>query len=174
MIGIDWSVIKGAARREWRELVTVHPSDRPWQMPFAAALASGAPLLVAAAFDRMADGVIASLAGLVFLYLPATSLQHRMVKLMACAFGMIACYALGLFSHLAPVAMVPVITVLAILVTMVCHYYRVGSPGSLFFIMTAAIGAYSPGELADIPFRIGIFAIGCIHAAIVAFLKTQK
>jgi hypothetical protein len=156
--------------REWHELVTIRASDRPWQMPFAAAIASGAPVLVAAAFDRIAEGVVAALAGLVFLYLPATPMHHRMITLMACGFGMISCFALGALSHLVPVARVPLITICAIMVTMVCRYYRVGAPGSLFFIMAAAIAAYTPGTLADALFRTGILAVGCINAALVAFI----
>ncbi|HRO13896.1 MAG TPA: hypothetical protein PLL33_02425 [Paracoccus sp. (in: a-proteobacteria)] len=157
-------------RREWRELITVYPSDRPWEMPFAAALSSGIPMLAGAAYGRMGDAVVASMAGLVFLYLPATPLHHRMVTIMACSFGMICCYATGVVSHLAPVAQVPLMTVAAILVTMVCRYYRVGPPGSLFFIMVAAAAAYSPGMLGDLPYRVGMLALGCINATAVAFI----
>ena len=77
-------------------------------MPFAAALATGLPLCVGAWFDRLDYGLVSSLGGLVFLYLPATPLSHRMVTLMACAFGMLACYTLGLMSHFWPWTMVPV------------------------------------------------------------------
>ena len=48
-------------------------------MPFAAALASGLPLLAGAYFGNIAGGLAGSLGGLVFLYLPATSMHHRMV-----------------------------------------------------------------------------------------------
>src|SRR5690606_32051303 len=82
-----------------RLLTTIHPSDRPWQMPFAAALATGLPLFVGAWFDRLDYGLISSLGGLVFIYLPPTPLSHRMVTIMACAFGMITCYTLGLLSQ---------------------------------------------------------------------------
>lgn len=165
-----WQTLKALARRELTELTTVHRSDRPWQMPLAAALASGLPLVVAAHFDRMAEGVIASLAGLVFLYLPATPLHHRMIALVACAFGMTACYAVGLLSHFVSYGAIPLLTLTAILVTAICRYYRLAPPGSLFFIMTAAIGAYSPGSLADAPYRLGIFTLGSIGACGVAFL----
>lgn len=140
-----WGGLLALLREEWRQLTTVKPSDRPWQMPFAAALASGLPLLVGAYFDRMDYGLISSLGGLVFLYLPETALYHRMMSLMACAFAMTASYMLGVMSHLLPPVMMVVLTFIAILVTMVCRFYRVGIPGSLFFVMAASIGAYSPG-----------------------------
>ena len=125
-----WQRLGLLLRDEWRQLTTVRPSDRPWQMPFAAALATGLPLLVGAWFDRMDYGLVSSLGGLVFLYMPETPLHHRMVSLMACAFGMTACYALGVMSHLVPPLMMGVLTFTAILVTMVCRFYREGIPVS--------------------------------------------
>lgn len=157
-------------RREWRELITINPSDRPWEMPFAAALSTGIPMLVGAATGNMADASIASMAGLVFLYLPATPLHYGMVRIMACGFGMICCHAAGAVSHLAPVLQVPLLTLTAILVTMICQFYRIGPPGSLFFIMVAAVAAYAPGTLADLPSRLGMVALGCINATVIAFL----
>src|SRR3546814_6610853 len=87
---------------------------------------SGLPLLIAAYHDRMAYVLIATLGGLVFLYLPQTPLSHRMVTLMACAFGMIACYTLGLLSHSFPFFITPVLIFATILVTMVCRFYALG------------------------------------------------
>ena len=37
---IGWDDVRLFLRREWLELVTFRPSDRPWEMPFAAALLS--------------------------------------------------------------------------------------------------------------------------------------
>jgi hypothetical protein len=164
----------GVAARKWllgemRQLIEINPSDRPWQMPFAAALACGLPLVVGAVFGRMDFGVISSLAGMVFLYLPATALQHRMVWLMACAFGMIACYALGLISPFVPVLTMPTLVFITLLVTMGCRYYRVGPPGAMFFVMSAAVGAYSPTAVLDVPLKVGVFSMGCLLACLVAF-----
>lgn len=164
-----WNRLLALLREEFRQLTTIRPSDRRWQMPFAAALASGLPLLVGAYFGRMDYGLVSSLGGLVFLYLPETQLHHRMVSLMACAFAMTACYALGVMSHLVPAIMMVVLTFTAILVTMACRFYRVGAPGSLFFIMAAAIGAYSPGDILQVPLKIGLMAMGCLLACLIAF-----
>lgn len=154
---------------ELQHLMTVQASDRPWQMPFAAALASGLPLLIGAWFNHLEYGLVASLGGLVFLYLPGTPLQHRMVMVMACAFGMAACYTLGLMSHFAPPVMVPVLTFIAILATMVCRFYDVGPPGSLFFIMVAAVGAYSPVAPAQLPLLVGLLTMGALLACLIGF-----
>ncbi|MEO7160473.1 MAG: FUSC family protein [Polaromonas sp.] len=151
--------------------MTIKPSDRLWQMPFAAALATGLPLLVGAYFDHMDYGLVSSLGGLVFLYLPNTPLSHRMVMLMlmACAFALTACYTLGVMSHFFPLLMMPVLVFIAILTTMVCRFYAVGPPGSLFFIMAAAIGAYSPLEVLQVPLMVGLITMGTLLACLIAF-----
>lgn len=158
-----------AVQAELRQLTTINKSDRLWQMPVAAALASGLPLIVGAYFGHIEYGLVSSLGGLTFLYLPGTALQHRMVWVMACGFGMTACYALGMMSHFLSVLVVPALTAMAILVTMVCRFYRVGPPATVFFIMSAAIGAYSPVAVPQVPTMVGLFALGCVLACIVAF-----
>lgn len=82
-------------RSELRQLLQFNRSDRRWQLPFCAALASGLPLMVGLYFDHIEYGLVSSLGGLIFLYTPATPLAHRMMVLMSCSFGMIACHALG-------------------------------------------------------------------------------
>ncbi|WP_025917011.1 FUSC family protein [Herminiimonas sp. CN] len=161
--------LRSLLREELRHLTTINASDRLWQMPFAAALASGLPLLVGAYFNRMDYGLVSSLGGLVFLYLPSTPLHHRMVSVMACAFGMSACYALGLMSHFFAPVMMLVLAFIAILVTMVCRFYVLGPPGSLFFIMTASIGAYSPVAVLQLPLMVGLITMGSLLACLIGF-----
>lgn len=156
-------------RAEWQHLTTINPSTRRWQMPFAAALASGLPLMVGAWFGHLEYGLISSIGGLAFLHLPNTPMSHRMVWLMACAFGLAASYALGLMTHFLPLAKVGVLALIAMLVTMVCRFYRLGPPGSLFFIMAAAIGAYTPGTVEQIPLRVGLLTMGALLASLIAF-----
>ena len=162
--------MRGLLADEVRQLTAIQASDRPWQMPFAAALASGLPLLIGAYFGRLDNGLVSTLGGLVFLYLTGAPLSHRMVSLLACAFGMVACYTLGAMSHLVPASIVPAITVITILVTMTCRFYSLGPPGSLFFVMAAAIGAYAPLELSQLPERVGLFTLGCLLACVIGFL----
>lgn len=171
MIGLSmWRRLQALLHEEVRQLMTIQASDRAWEMPIAAALASGLPLLIGAWFGRMDYGLVSSLGGLVFLYLPGTPLSHRMVWVMGCAFGMIACYTAGLLSQFFALAPVPALTVTAILVTMVCRFYRVGPPGSLFFVMAAAIGAYTPTDVPDVPLRVGLFAMGTLLACLIGFV----
>jgi len=164
-----WAELKRLVRTELQHLLTIKASDRLWQMPFAAALTTGLPLLVGAYFDHLSYGLVSSLGGLVFLYLPDTPLYHRMVTLMACAFAMTACYTLGVMSHFFPLLMMPVLIFIAILVTMVCRFYALGPPGSLFFVMAAAIGAYSPLEVLQVPLMVGLVSMGALLACLIAF-----
>ena len=156
-------------RKELQHLSAVRTSDRRWEMALCAALSSGLPLLIGAYFGHLNDGLVSSLGGLVFLYAPKTPLSHRMVTLMACAFGMSACYTLGVMSHFVPILLVPVVTFVAILVTMVCRFFALGPPGSLFFIMAAAIGAYAPVEFMQMPLQVGLLTMGCLLACLLAF-----
>lgn len=164
-----WNKLRMLVQEELRQLTTIHASDRVWQMPFAAALATGLPILVGAYFDRMDYGMVASLGGLVFLYMPGTPLYHRMISVMACSFGLAACYGLGVMSHFFAPAMMPVLVFTAILVTMICRFYALGPPGSLFFIMAASIGAYSPATLSELPLMVGLVTLGSLLACLIGF-----
>ncbi len=165
-----WRRVKTLLRTEWQHLTTVQHSERLWQMPAGAALATGLPLMVGAWFGRMDYGLISTLGGLVFLYTPDTPLYHRMVSLMACAFAMTACYALGVMSHFVLPLIVPALVVIAMLATMVARFYALGAPGSLFFIMAAAIGAYSPAAVPNVPLVVGLIFLGALLACLIAFL----
>lgn len=164
-----WQRLMKVVETEWRHLTKVQASDRPWQMPFCAALATGLPLFIAAYFDRLDYGLIATLGGLVFLYTPDTPMHHRLVALMACAFGMSASYSLGVMAGFFPLLLVPMLTFIAILVTMVCRYYTVPPPGGLFFIMAAAIGAYSASDPLQVPLQVGLITMGTLLACLIAF-----
>ncbi len=164
-----WERLQARLRREWNELTKINASDRHWTMPFCAALATGLPLLVGAWFGHIEYGLVSSLGGMVFLHLPKTPLSHRMVVLLAAAFAMCACFALGLISQFLPGLRVPMLTFIAVLVSMLCRFYLIGPPGSLFFIMVAAIGAYSPAAVLDVPLRVGLLTMGCLLACLIAF-----
>ncbi len=150
-------------------LLHFQPSQRGWHMPFAAALASGLPLLVGAYFNHMDYGLLSSLGGMVFLSLPETPLAHRMIMVMACAFAMTASFALGAMAHVSAPLMAPVLAIIATLVTLVVRFYRVGPPGSLFFVMACAIALFMPFDVELIPLRVGLVAMGGILACAVAF-----
>lgn len=165
-----WQRLSQLVRTEWYHLTDFKYSDRPWQLPFAAALASGLPLAVGAWFGHVQYGVLSSLGGLVFLYIANLPLAQRMVVLMVCAFAMAASFGLAqMGSALHPLATPVVLTFLTLLVGMVTRFYRLPPPGSFFFIMVASIGAYLPVNVELIPLRVGLVFMGSMLALLMAF-----
>ena len=53
---------------------------------------------------------------------------------------------------------------------MVCRFYAAPPPGSLFFVMAAAIGAYSPVHGRDALVQVGAVALGTVLAVAIAFV----
>lgn len=165
-----WRRLQIRLLREIRHLLVVNASDRRWQLPMCAALAIGLPLLAGAFFDRLHESLVASLGGLVFLYAPSTDLRHRMSFIAICACGMTICYTLGLFIHLQPTLLVPVLTLLTIVVTLSCRYFQMGPPANLFFVMAAAIGAYTPVSPDEILWFVALQVMGNLLAILIALL----
>ena len=95
MHGWTWKRLQHLIRAEMRHLTTVSPSERRWQRPLAAALATGLPLLVGA---------------------------------------------------------YPVLAFIALLVFMVCRFYRVGPPGTIFlFYSVFTLRTQAPQPVAPLP-----------------------
>ena len=157
-------------RREYAEYFKPSKSDRPWQLPFAIAVASGLPMLLGAWLGNLAAGTVASIGAMTIVYLPRTRLDLRMVTVMAVSCAMIASFALGHTAKLVPELRVPIIALVSLLVTMACRYFRIAPPGPLFFVMATAIGAYAPGTIEQLPQRLGLFALGSVFAVAVSFL----
>ncbi|PXW94212.1 fusaric acid resistance family protein [Sphaerotilus hippei] len=164
-----WKRLARLLRAEWQHLVAVQASNRRWQLPLAAALATGLPLLIGACIGHLEQGLVASMGALVLLHTPDTPMHHRMASLMACSFMMTASYALGVASHFLPGLTVVVLATAATLITMLGRIYALGPPGSLFFVMAAAIGAYTPAQAAEVPLLVGLMFLGTLQACLIAF-----
>src|SRR3546814_11784152 len=89
-------------------------------------------------------------------------MHHRMVTLRACGFAITACYALGLGVQALDVTglRAPLIALLALVVLMAVRYYRLPPPGPVFFVMAAAIGAYTPVPFELLPMQVGLLFLG--------------
>lgn len=161
--------LKNRLVTEWEHLTRINKTDRLWQMPVAAAVAAGLPLWIGAYLGHLEYGLVSSLGGMTFLYLPRTNMAHRMLHVMAAGFGMTSCYTLGLLSHFVPLAQVPMIIFVVTLVTMTVRVYAIAPPGAMFFVMAAAIGAYTPASFDDVPLLVGLLAMGCVLAVLIAF-----
>lgn len=165
---------------EIRSLLGFNKTDRPWHLPLSAGISLSGPLFVGAYFGNMHLAAIASMAGMLFLYTLKTPLYHRMAVLMACGFGLIACFIFGGLSHFAPHLTPLVLCIITILVTMTIRFYKINTPGNFFFIMTATIATFLPFKTTGLIEVSGYFVLGTIWAFMVAFLyslstiKTSK
>jgi len=168
MGSFPWHRLPTLARKEAAALFALQRSDRPWELPFAAALASGVPLAAGAFAGLPQAGSLGAVAGLSFLYLPATRLHHRIPVIMACAFGMVASYAVGVAGNFAPGAAIGLIACLAAAAMLFCKTQRLVPPGPLFMVMAASIAAFSPVHAEGAVLNLGYFVMGCIWACAVA------
>lgn len=157
-----------AAVAEARALFAIQSSDRPWQLPFAAAIASGVPIAVGAAVGQIQAGAIGAVAGLAALYLPATPLRQRLPLIAACTFGMFASFAAGLAAGGSGLAAIGVTSLVAVAAMWFCKINRLLPPGPLFMVMAAAIAAYLPVGGTSVAGTLGCFAMGCLWACAVA------
>jgi len=162
--------LKARLAAEYKYLTAVNSSDRPWEMPLAASLSMGFPLLISVHFDHLNYGLAACLGGMIFLYLPSTPMYHRMTTLMTCSFGMVTCYSLGIICQFSPHLMIFSLCIISMVVSMACRFFMLPPPGSMFFIMAASIGMYTNVDVLQVPFVIGLMTLGCVLALAVAFI----
>lgn len=152
------------------EAARVQKSDRPWQLPVAAAVSSGLPLLVGAAFGHIALGLAASLGGLVFLYMPQATLGRRLDVVVSCALGMVVSYTLGVLSHLQPHMAIFTVGIVTAAASMLCRLHGAPPPAALFFAMATSLAAYTPSAATHAALNIGLFAAGCANALAVTLV----
>lgn len=155
---------------EAKDLYTLKPSPRSWHIPFLASLCVGVPLLAGYFFGNVHNGSLASMAGLVILYLPEASFTNRMVTLMACSFGLMVSFFIGLLFSFNPVISAIVLGGFTHLVHWSTRYFKLKPPSNFFFIMLASIGLCMPHDMATIPCKTGLVGMGCMGACLMALI----
>lgn len=155
---------------EFKELYAIKPSSRSWHIPFLASMCVGLPLLIAYFLGNAHAGAVASLAGLVILYLPQASFTRRMITLMACSFGLITSFFLGLLFSFNPYVACVFLGLHTFVAHWVTRYFRLKPPGNFFFIMLAAVALCMPFHLHEITHKTGLAVMGCIGACLLAFI----
>ncbi|KAH2823485.1 hypothetical protein KXV85_001622, partial [Aspergillus fumigatus] len=155
-----WQPLSAFARREWHEISRVNSSPRPWQMPFVAGLTSAAPVALGLWLDAFAQGLMAALGTMVFVYLTNARMERRLLTLMTVSFAITACFALGLIAAQIHFAPVPVIIAVGTLVSMGCRYLRQGPPAAMFPVMACAIGLFSRTPWEHVAEHVGILFLG--------------
>lgn len=151
-------------------LFELKQTERLWHIPFLASLCSGIPLLIGLYFQNLGYGILASTAGLVILYLPLTNLAQRMITMLACSFGFMISFAIGVIFSFNPVISAVVLGLLTFSVQWTANYFQMKPPGSFFFIMIASIASCMPFDLGTVPLKIGLVGMGAMLACVLAFL----
>lgn len=157
-------------QQEFRALFVLNKPSRPWHVALVATIGMAIPALAGVYFDHMANAILACVGSMVILYIPRTSIPHRMVTLAVCSFGIVACFTLGLGAGFNIYTAAIALVLTAILVDFICRYYVIPPPGNFFFIFLAALGCTLPFTPELIPMRIGLVAIGCMLACLLAFV----
>ena len=158
-------------RHEVSQFITVKNVSRPWQLPFASAIAMGGPVLLGAWSHHLNAGLTASLGALVFLYLPEKVFLARLRSLAMSGIVMMACFWVGSASAIEKVFQSPGLAIVTTLATLYCRAGAVGGPpGSLFFVIAASIGASSQTISSVSLSKLELVFCGCLWGFVVAAL----
>ncbi|MGG5577242.1 FUSC family protein [Myroides sp. C15-4] len=158
-------------KQESKNLFQLKHSDRLWHVPFMAMFAIGVPLLTGWYFDNLQAGLLACLAGLVILYVPAhLPTPQRMFIMLVCSFGFMFSYVVGVIFSFNYLVSAVVFGLFATAVHWISLYFSMPPPGSFFFIMIASMASNTPFDFDTIATRIGYFVLGTIFACTLALI----
>jgi uncharacterized membrane protein YccC len=159
------SPIPALQRPLWRQvlanLLVVRPLPRP-RLAFSlrAGTCVALPVLIGWLAGDTTAGMMAAIGGLASLYGSGRPYLSRAVELglVACAFGL----SVGLgnwVGHAWPVAVVPVVALIAMAATWLCNALRVGPPGAYMFMLACAAGSAMPSpHLSPLQVAVLVFA----------------
>lgn len=156
--------------RRIKPLLVLNDKKRPWGFLVIAALCIGLPVLVGAWLDVFSTAILASMGGLVILYMPQARIARRMMTLAVCSFGFAASFALGALTSFNPYLSAGTLAFTVFLVTVVCRYFSVPPPGNFFFILVACMSRTMPFDLSLAAERVGILLFGCMGACLLALM----
>lgn len=154
----------------FRSLFELRQTERLWHIPLLASLCTGIPLLVGLYFHNIGNGILACTSGLVILYLPQGTVAHRMVTMLACSFGFMISFAIGISFSFHPILSAVVLGLLTFSVQWSATFFQMKAPGSFFFLMIASIASCMPFNLSTIPAKIGLVGIGSMLACILSLV----
>jgi hypothetical protein len=144
-----------------KQLLEFKQSDRTWHIPVLAGLSVGIPILAGYFSETMQGGKLASMSGLVILYIHSFRIANRLIILMTCSFGLMISFAVGSLFSFNPYMAPLVLGLYAFVVHTALYYLKMTRPpGNFFFIMIASVAICMPFKLEAIPQNIGFVGIG--------------
>lgn len=154
-------------------LLEFRKTDRSWPIPVLAGLSVGIPLLAGYFMGNVPGGKLASIAGLVILYIHSLGRGHRMATLMACSFGIMVSFSVGILFSFNPYVACVVLGLFSFSVHLSLYYLNLTRPpGNFFFIMVASIAICMPFDLKSIPKKIGYIGIGTMISCTLGLIYT--
>lgn len=159
-----------------REVKPDPPTPSSWQAPALAALSVGVPLGVGALAGHPPAGMVAAGGAMTILYLPRTfrSQGELAAKLIRRSLGMTACFAAGAAASFAPWPSLGSLVLVTLLAVLLCRRFAVPPPGSFFFVLTAAVASHPPFVAAQLPLKLGLFALGATFSSLIAFAYLSR
>lgn len=154
---------------ELAALFELKKTERLWHIPVLASICVGVPVFMGWYFNHLSYGVIACTGGLVILYMPATGLRLRMITMLACSFGFLMAYTVGILFSFHPLVFAFVLAIFAFAVHFATGILSLRPPGNFFFVMLAVIAGCQPFDLQTIPLKIGLVALSTMFACVLAF-----
>lgn len=151
-------------------LLTMNQHPRPWHLPLVAALAAGLPMLLGALTNTLSQAVLASLGGLVIIYMPHSNLIRRLLTVIVVLFGFVVSFSLADALSFNPYMGAAAVALITMLANGIARYWQLPPPGRFFFIMLAALAATLPFDLTLLPMRIGWLMVGGIFATALVVL----
>src|SRR5690606_6032787 len=109
--------------RHTKPLLMLNDNKRPWGFLALAALSVGIPVFIGALLDQLSAALIASMGGLVILYMQQTKISHRMTTLMICSFGFAVSFSLGLLTSFNIYLSTFTLALTVFFATIICRYF---------------------------------------------------
>jgi uncharacterized membrane protein YccC len=155
---------------ETKSLVVFTKSAKRWHAPFLAAACAGTPLLGGYFSGQLSLGLLLCTGSLVILYMPKSTLAHKMRVMLLCSLGFMISFTLGLLFGFNRMVATFVLTLFAFLSQFLVTYFRMGSPGNFLFVMVCAVAIYMPYDPETIPMKVILLGSGSLLACLLAFV----
>lgn len=153
-----------------KPLLILSDNKRSWGFLMITALSVGLPVFVGAWLDQFSAAVLASMGGLVILYMQQTHITRRLMILIVCSFGFSMSFSLGTLTSFNPYLSAATLAITVFLVTVTCKLYTIPPPGSFFFILVACMSRTLPFDITLVAERTGILLLGCMGACLLALI----
>ncbi len=162
--------VRSGLKEDLKSLVQFKKTERHWHIPVLAALCVGVPLLIGYFWGHVPDGILASISGMVILYIPFTPIANRMGTLMICSFGFIVSFIIGLFFSFNPIVASVVLGFYSFVIYWITKYFNLKPPGYFFFVLIISIAICMPFDPDNIPKKVGLITMGTVSTCMLAFI----